>query len=102
MLEWPEEDGSARPVSQVTPGRLIGDLSVITNEKRQLNLVAQSPCSFLRIGAEELRAVVESDAGVAVQLLETVAGYLTSLADQVNGPQDLADLAMAEEENDRA
>lgn len=102
VLEWPEEDGSARPVSQVTPGRLIGDLSVITNEKRQLNLVAQSPCSFLRIGAEELRAVVESDAGVAVQLLETVAGYLTSLADQVNGPQDLADLAMAEEENDRA
>jgi putative ABC transport system ATP-binding protein len=83
-LEWPEEGGEARPISDVEPGRLIGDLSVITGDPRQLDLVAVSDCSFLRIGAEELRAVVDSDAKVATQLLQTVAGYLTSLAVRVN------------------
>ncbi len=87
-LEWPEDGGGSRSISTVEPGRLIGDLSIITGDPRQLNLVAISDCSFLRIGAEELRAVVESDASVAVQLLETVAGYLTTLADRINASKD--------------
>ena len=78
-LSWPEEDGTTRTVSTVEPGRLIGDLAIITGEPRQLHLVATTNCTFLRIGAEEFRAVVESDATVAMQLLETVAGYMTGL-----------------------
>ncbi|MEX0278515.1 MAG: ABC transporter transmembrane domain-containing protein [Ruegeria sp.] len=80
---WMTEDGEHQSISTVEPGRLIGDLAVITGESRQLDLIATQPCTFLRIGAEELRAVVESDAKVAMQLLETVAGYLTSLAERV-------------------
>ncbi|WP_170423449.1 ABC transporter transmembrane domain-containing protein [Ruegeria arenilitoris] len=83
-LIWTEEGGMARTISVIEPGRLIGDLSVITGEPRQLDLVAVQNCSFLRIGAEELRAVIESDAGVALQLLQTVAGYLSTLAERAN------------------
>jgi len=90
-LEWTMADGEKRVVSEVEPGRLIGDLSIITGAPRQLDLVAVTDCSFLRIGAEELRAVVESDATVAVRLLETVAGYLTTVSERLltsNTPLD--------------
>ena len=80
--------GGKRAVSLVEPGRLIGDLSVITGEPRHLDLVANTDCSFLRIGAEELRAVLESDASVAAQLLKTVAQNLTSLAGRINASQN--------------
>ncbi|WP_170789843.1 ABC transporter transmembrane domain-containing protein [Ruegeria lacuscaerulensis] len=105
-LEWPIEGGTSRQVSVIEPGRLIGDLSIITRDPRQLDLVALEECSFLRIGAEEFRAVVDSDAGVAVQLLETVAGYLTSLANRVNETKDptifLEDPGQPESVNERA
>ncbi len=91
-LDWSDEDGQKRPISIIEPGRLIGDLSIITGETRQLDLVALTDCSFLRIGAEELRAVVESDASVAVQLLQTVAGYLTALSNRINGAKNPADI----------
>ncbi|MGV6803606.1 MAG: ABC transporter transmembrane domain-containing protein [Ruegeria sp.] len=82
-LEWTMPDGEKRNISVVEPGRLIGDLSIITGAARQLDLVSTVDCSFLRIGAEELRAVVESDATVAVRLLETVAGYLNTVAERL-------------------
>ncbi|WP_171205073.1 ABC transporter transmembrane domain-containing protein [Ruegeria sp. HKCCA0235A] len=91
-LDWPTDDGQKRPISIIEPGRLIGDLSIITGEPRQLDLVAIEDCSFLRIGAEELRAVVESDASVATQLLQTVAGYLTTLSTRINAAQNPEEL----------
>ncbi|WP_170763154.1 ABC transporter transmembrane domain-containing protein [Ruegeria lacuscaerulensis] len=87
-LVWPDEVGGKRSVSVVEPGRLIGDLSVITGETRQLDLVATKDCSFLRIGAEELRAVLESDASVAAQLLKSVAQNLTALAGRISDSQN--------------
>lgn len=82
-LEWTMPDGEKRDISIVEPGRLIGDLSIITGAPRQLDLVAMTDCSFLRIGAEELRAVVEGDAAVSMHLLETVAGYLTTVSERL-------------------
>ena len=82
-LHWYGQDGEKRVISIIEPGRLIGDLAIIAGEARTLDLVATTPCTFLRIGAEELRAVVESDAAVAMKLLETVAGYLTSISERM-------------------
>ncbi len=79
-LRWPDQVADEPPVSIVGPGRLIGDLSIITQEKRQLDLVAIEPTRFLRIGAEELHAVIQSDATVAMQLLEAVAEHLSRVA----------------------
>ncbi|MGR3622014.1 ABC transporter transmembrane domain-containing protein [Pseudophaeobacter sp.] len=79
-LLWPNAPDDAAPVSVVEPGRLIGDLAVILHQPREMDLRAIEDCLFLRIGAEEYRAVIESDAGVATQLLETVSGHLVSLA----------------------
>lgn len=76
-LQFPE-DGSH--LDMIDPGRLIGDLAVITREPRQLDLVAVEDCVFLRIGAEEYRTVIESDVTVALQLLQTVSGHLSSAA----------------------
>ena len=50
------------------------------DEVRSLRLVATEPSTFLRIGSEEFTAVIESDASVALSLLQTVAGYLTNTA----------------------
>ena len=80
-LRWPGSPAGSPPLSFVEPGRLIGDLAVITRDRRFLDLVALEPTKFLRIGAEEFRAVIESDAEVAVQLLETVSGYLSGAAE---------------------
>ncbi|WP_417701243.1 ABC transporter transmembrane domain-containing protein [Pseudophaeobacter sp.] len=87
-LFWPETSGGdggigAVPVTVIEPGRLIGDLAVILQQPREMDLRAVVDCLFLRIGAEEYRAVIESDAKVATQLLETVAGHLVGLAKQV-------------------
>lgn len=80
-LYWPEIELRTEPISEIEPGRLIGDLSVILNDKRNLNLIAIEETVFLRIGAKEFLAVVESDAAVAKSLLEAVARHLTKAAD---------------------
>lgn len=82
-LFWPEAPEGAAPVTTIEPGRLIGDLAVILQQPREMDLRAAEDCLFLRIGAEEYRAVIESDAGVAMQLLETVSGHLVTLATKV-------------------
>jgi ABC-type multidrug transport system fused ATPase/permease subunit len=82
-LHWPEAPAGSVPISTIEPGRLIGDLAVILRQPRELDLRAAEDCLFLRIGAEEYRAVIESDAGVAMQLLETVSGHLVGLATKV-------------------
>ncbi|MFL4469573.1 ABC transporter transmembrane domain-containing protein [Tateyamaria armeniaca] len=74
-------DEGERPVTTVEPGRLIGDLAIISNEPRQLNLTATTKSTFLRIGATEFRAVVENDSTVLLSLLQTVAGHLTGAAE---------------------
>lgn len=76
-LNWTAEGGRRRRISEIVPGRLIGDLSVILNERRPLELVALEDSVFLRIGATELMAVIENDALVASSLMRSVAGHLT-------------------------
>ncbi|WP_293574665.1 ABC transporter transmembrane domain-containing protein [Phaeobacter sp.] len=79
-MQWPETSAGSEPISVIEPGRVIGDLAVILKDLRKLDLVAAEPCRFLRIGAQEYREVIGSDANVAMQLLETVAGHLLEAA----------------------
>ena len=82
-LRWPHVEADTPPLTVINPGRLIGDLTVITGQVRQTDLVATEPSKFLRIGAEEFRTVIESDPSVAVQLLETMGGHLSSAANRL-------------------
>ncbi len=76
-LYWPdEEQDRGLLVTEVTPGRLIGDLAVIMNVDRIMHLYAIEDTVFLRIGAEELLAVIENDAHVATNILRLVANHL--------------------------
>ena len=79
-LYW-KTDFETRLVSEVGPGRLIGDLSVILDEKRSLDLVTNEDSVFLRIGAAELMAVIENDAMAASSLLQSVADNLSGAVD---------------------
>ena len=79
-MHWPEKGLGARPIASIGPGRVIGDLSIILREARQLNLISVTDTRWLRIGAEEYRAVVESDPSVALSLLQTIASHLTGAA----------------------
>ena len=83
LLSYQGSDGETQPVSNVEPGRLIGDLAIILNEPRQLNLTATSEVIFLRLGAKEFCAVLENDASVLMNMLQTVAGHLTGVVNFV-------------------
>lgn len=80
-LRWTDGTNGDVPVSVIGPGRVIGDLAVILEDPRQLDLVSVTKTSFLRLGAEDFRAVVESDASVALSLLQSVASHLTGAAE---------------------
>ena len=81
-LYWPTGDGKSLKVTEIPPGRLIGDLAVIQNEDRVMNFFAEEDSTFLRIGASELLAVVEHDPMIAMSLLRTVAGHLAGAANR--------------------
>ena len=82
-LYWPAMNGETRLVSEIVPGRLIGDLSVILKEERSLDLVTVEDCIFLRIGAGELMAVIENDAMAASSLMRSVADNLSGAVDSL-------------------
>ncbi|MFK7763593.1 MAG: ABC transporter transmembrane domain-containing protein [Roseobacter sp.] len=81
MLSYRDDDGVRRDVTEVKPGRLIGDLAVIMDEPRQLDLIASEESQFLRIGAEQFRAVIGDDPQVLMSLLQTVASHLSGAAE---------------------
>ncbi|MEM0945466.1 MAG: cyclic nucleotide-binding domain-containing protein, partial [Pseudomonadota bacterium] len=78
-LRWAEAKPGDRPVTRVEPGRMIGDLSVLQDRPRQHDFVATSPLKALRVGGEELRAIIQNDPDVANAMLRTVAGYLVEV-----------------------
>ncbi len=59
------------------PGKLVGELGLIRNEPRALDLRAATDLTCLRIGAEAFLDVVGSDARTAYRLLQVVAGYVS-------------------------
>lgn len=78
-MYWTEDDGNRRMVSEIVPGRLVGDVSIILKEQRPLDLIAAQDSVFLRIGATELMAVIENDAMVAFSLLQSVSGNMMGI-----------------------
>ncbi len=89
-LYWPTVDNDKRLVSEVLPGRLIGDLSIIVNERRRFNFIAIEDCLFLRIGAAELMAVIENDPVVASSLMRLVAGNLSGNIERIRTLREYA------------
>ncbi len=81
MMSYVDPFGERRDVTAVEPGRLIGDLAIILDEPRQLDLIAEEDTQFLRIGAEQFRAVIGDDPQVLMILLKTVASHLTGAAE---------------------
>ena len=81
MMSYVDPKGDRLDVTGVEPGRLIGDLAIILDEPRQLDLIAVEDSQFLRIGAEQFRAVIGDDPHVLMSLLKTVAGHLTGAAE---------------------
>jgi ABC-type nitrate/sulfonate/bicarbonate transport system ATPase subunit len=75
-LLLPQEGAEDRLITTSGPGALVGELGLIRNVPRALDMRAASDLSCLRIGAEEFLAVVENDAGTAYKILQVVAGYV--------------------------
>ncbi|MFV0515094.1 MAG: ABC transporter transmembrane domain-containing protein [Jhaorihella sp.] len=101
-MRLPNAESGDPPVYVVGAGRLIGDLAVIAGGHRMLDLVAVEQTGFLRIGAAEFRAVIESDAGVALRLLEEMARHLTGATEMLQMAQiNLADYAAPADVPDR-
>ncbi|MCA0919297.1 ABC transporter transmembrane domain-containing protein [Pseudooceanicola nanhaiensis] len=75
---WPGDHGKAQPITDVEPGRLIGDLNIILGMKRTMDFYAEEDSIFLRIGAEEFMSVIENDTKVATDMLRKVSRNLVS------------------------
>ena len=77
-LLLPLEDGDEKIILTATAGTLVGELGLIRNVPRALDMRAATELTCLRIGAEEFLAVVENDAATAYKLLQVVAGYAST------------------------
>lgn len=75
-LYLPKDGAADQLISQVGPGRLVGELGLIRNVPRALDMKAETDLKCLRIGAEEFLAVVENDAATSFKLLQVVASYV--------------------------
>ncbi len=63
-------------VATVGPGALVGELGLIRQEPRALDMRAAEDLLCLNIGEEEFMAVVREDAATAFRVLQVVAGYV--------------------------
>jgi CRP-like cAMP-binding protein len=77
-LLLPQDNGAPRLIATIGPGALVGELGLIRDEPRALDMQAKSDLTCLRIGKEEFMAVVENDAATAFRLLQVVAGYVNT------------------------
>ena len=77
-LYLPKEGEDDQLITTVGRGTLVGELGLIRNVPRALDMKAETDLKCLRIGAEEFLAVVENDAKTAFRLLQVVAGYVSS------------------------
>lgn len=77
-LLLPQKDGDDVMIATSGAGQLVGELGLIKNEPRALDMRARTELDCLRIGAEEFLAVVENDATTAYKLLQVVAGYVSN------------------------
>ncbi len=77
-LLLPVEGKDDQLIATVGPGQLVGELGLIRNEPRALDMRAKGELTCLRIGAEEFLDVVGSDAQTAYKLLQVVAGYVSN------------------------
>lgn len=85
-LQWERGDGERVTITEVPPGRMIGELSVLLDEARVMDMVVTEDAKGLIITGQVFNDVVENDAGVATSLLRTVTGHL------LNTAQNLSDL----------
>ena len=76
LLPVPEEEDLL--VATSGPGKLVGELGLIRNVPRALDMQAKTDLVCLRIGAEEFLDVVGNDARTAYKLLQVVAGYVSN------------------------
>jgi putative ABC transport system ATP-binding protein len=81
-LRWPAAGVEQEPIDTVLPGRLIGDLSVVLDRDRVIDMIAVSDFIGLRIGKRELSDIIESDITVALLLLRTVGGHLHGVVEE--------------------
>ena len=77
-LLLPQKSDNDKVIVTVGRGTLVGELGLIRNVPRALDMKATTDLLCLRIGAEEFLAVVEHDASTAFKLLQVVAGYVPS------------------------
>jgi ABC-type multidrug transport system fused ATPase/permease subunit len=76
LLPVDEEDDLL--IATSGPGKLVGELGLIRNVPRALDMRAKTDMTCLRIGAEEFLDVVGTDARTAYKLLQVVAGYVSN------------------------
>ena len=69
-------DGRENFVVRPDVGTLIGELGLIRNDPRRLDMRADTATTLLRIEAEDFLSIIENDAQTAFKLIRVLIGYL--------------------------
>ena len=69
-------DGSENFVVTPPEGTLVGELGLIRNDPRRLDMRADSDTTLLQIDAEDFLSILETDAKTAAKLIRVLIGYL--------------------------
>ena len=57
-------------------GTLVGELGLIQNDPRRLDMRADTQTTLLRIQAQDFLAILENDAQTAFKMIQVLIGYL--------------------------
>ena len=81
---WMPETASheASLISDIVPGQIVGDLSVVMQRNRRFDLKAATDLTGLRIGTREFLDVIEHDHVAALNLLKSVSDHLLDVRDR--------------------
>ncbi len=84
-LYYPNSGQETDLITDVHPGRLVGDITLIHGRTRWLDMRAHTDMVALRVGRDEFLSVVEHDASTAMSLLKTVSSYLMDVTERNHG-----------------
>ncbi len=63
-------EGACVTLASLSAGDCFGDMSVFDAEMRSASVVAQTDCSLLKIGSNEIMDVIQENPSIAVELLK--------------------------------
>jgi CRP/FNR family transcriptional regulator, cyclic AMP receptor protein len=68
-----------RTIGRLSSGDFFGEMSLLDGGPRTASVITEAPSTFLTLPRSSLRSALRSDGGLALRILETMAGRVRQL-----------------------